>query len=57
MQKLSETDILSRIADEQHFEAEISDGSFVLKIEAYVPAVCAAIHAGHSLRESLEPLC
>lgn len=57
MQKLSEAEILSRIADEQLFECEISDGSFSLKIESYVPAVCAAIHAGHAIRESLEPFC
>ncbi|MDB4542660.1 flavohemoglobin expression-modulating QEGLA motif protein [bacterium] len=57
MQKLSEAEIVSRIENGVLFECEIDDGSFAIKIESYVPSVCTAIHAGHTFRRSLEPLC
>ena len=45
------------IASEQPFEAVSEDYSFTLKIAAYVPYVCAAIHNGHQFRKSLWERC
>lgn len=57
MLKLTEADIIDRIQAGELFECEIADGSFTLKIQAYVPTVCTAIHAGHQFRESLTKYC
>lgn len=57
MQKLSEAEIISRIEEGRQFDCEISDGSFSIKVESYVPTVCVAVHAGHNFRQSLRPLC
>jgi N-formylglutamate amidohydrolase len=57
MQKLSEAEVISRIEQGKLFECELSDGSFAIKVESYVPSVCTAIHAGHNFRKSLVPLC
>lgn len=57
MLKLSESEIIERIEDGELFECTIQDDSCALKIEAYTPAICTAIHAGCALRDSLQPLC
>ncbi len=57
MQKLSEDNIIQAIQAGELFECEISDGSFSLKVDAYTPVICTAVHAGHRMRSSLVPLC
>jgi uncharacterized protein (TIGR02421 family) len=57
MQKLSEQQILQNIKDGDCFECEITDGSFALKIDSYVPTVCVAPHAGHRMRGKLISNC
>ena len=37
--------------------ASINGGAFEIRIREYVAHVCTAIHAGHRLREELEPKC
>ncbi|CAL2079899.1 N-formylglutamate amidohydrolase [Tenacibaculum sp. 190524A02b] len=57
MEKLSIIQIIEKIEKEQAFEAVTSDYSFMLKIEEYVPYVCAAIHDGHQFRKELWHKC
>lgn len=57
MQKLSEADIIQRINGGELFECEVVDGSFILKIESYTPAICTAVHAGHRMRSGLITQC
>lgn len=57
MLKLSEAEIVERIEQGEHFECELIDGSFSLKIDSYVPTICTAIHAGHKLRPPLHDAC
>ncbi len=57
MQKLSIEDIIHKIEAEETFHAIASDYSFTLKIDAYVPYVCAAIHDGHQFRKELWDNC
>ncbi|WP_263081472.1 flavohemoglobin expression-modulating QEGLA motif protein [Endozoicomonas sp. Mp262] len=57
MLKLSEQQIIDRIHAKELFECEMLDGSFFLKIDSYVPAICTAIHAGSRLRKGLHPKC
>jgi uncharacterized protein (TIGR02421 family) len=57
MLRLSEEEIIQRIEANSLFECEIADGSLALKIEAYSPIICTAIHAGHQFRSKLMPLC
>lgn len=57
MIKLSIDDIISKIASGECFEAVSLDYSFTIKIEAYVPYVCAAIHDGHQFRKELWDNC
>ncbi|WP_422861362.1 N-formylglutamate amidohydrolase [Flagellimonas sp. W118] len=57
MHKCSIEDILGLIAEESYFEVVSEDYSFTLKIEAYVPYVCAAVHDGHQFRKSLWDNC
>jgi uncharacterized protein (TIGR02421 family) len=57
MQKLSEADIIARIQQGKTFSAILEDGSLVIKIEDYVPYLCAAIHHGHQLRSELSAKC
>lgn len=54
MHKLSIKQIISKIESEEHFEAIAEDQSFRIKIEHYVPYMCAAIHDGHQFRPSLK---
>ena len=57
MIKLSVEDIIKKIEAEEVFHAIACDYSFTLKIEEYVPYVCAAIHDGHQFRKELWENC
>lgn len=57
LRKLSIYRIISNIQKGITFEAEAEDGSFFIKIDEYVPYVCAAIHDGSQLREGLKKNC
>ncbi|MEM9000831.1 MAG: N-formylglutamate amidohydrolase [Bacteroidota bacterium] len=57
MHRLSIDAIVANINKGAVFEAVSEDYSFTLKIAAYVPYVCAAVHDGHQFRKSLWPYC
>lgn len=57
MQKLSIEDIILKIEAEELFHAVASDYSFTIKIDDYVPYVCAAVHDGHQFRKELWSKC
>ena len=57
MDKLSIEQIIQKIKNEECFEAVSSDYSFTIKIEEYVPYVCAAVHDGHQFRKELWQNC
>ena len=57
MQTLSEQEILRLIENSEPFEATLSDGSFRIKVEDYVPVICAAVHDGNRLRTELHGNC
>jgi hypothetical protein len=57
MEKLSIKEIIEKIENEEVFEAVSSDYSFTLKIEEYVPYVCAAVHDGCQFRKELWDNC
>lgn len=57
MQKLSVEEIIQCIQTEKTCHAVAFDYSFTIKIEAYVPYVCAAIHDGTQFRRTLWPKC
>jgi len=57
MQKLSVNTIISKIKAKQIFHAVAEDYSFTIKIDDYVPYVCAAIHNGHQFRKELWGNC
>lgn len=57
MLKLSISEIIQRINESKHFEAECIDSSFNIKIDEYTPFVCFAIHNGHNLRKELKHNC
>jgi hypothetical protein len=57
MERLSVTDIIARIDAEEPFEGVANDYSFTIKIDAYVPYACAAIHDGHQFRKELWNNC
>lgn len=57
MQRLSLSEIISKIANEETFEAVSQDYSFTIKIDEYVPYVCAAVHDGHQFRKDLWNNC
>lgn len=57
MQKLSIHKIINKIEEEDTFDAISFDDSFTIKIESYVPYICAAIHDGHHFRASLLDNC
>lgn len=54
MHKFSIQQIISKIKRGETFEAEAEDQSLYIKIEDYVPFVCAAIHDGNNFREELK---
>ncbi|PQV46238.1 N-formylglutamate amidohydrolase [Jejuia pallidilutea] len=57
MHKLSVSEIISKIKVLETFEAVAADYSFTIKIDAYVPYACAAIHNGHQFRKELWDNC
>jgi len=57
MRKLSLHTIISNIKAEIPFEAVSEDYSFTLKIDAYAPYICGAVHDGHQFRKSLWENC
>lgn len=57
MQKLTVAEIISKINNEETFEAVSSDYSFTLKIHDYVHYVCGAVHDGHQFRKELWENC
>lgn len=57
MLRLSVADIIANIRAEIPFEAVSDDYSFTLKIEAYAPYICGAVHDGHQFRRSLWNSC
>ncbi|AUC15363.1 hypothetical protein BTO06_09510 [Tenacibaculum sp. SZ-18] len=57
MIRLSVNEIINKIRKEELFEAVSKDYSFVIKIEEYVPFVCAAVHDGHQFRKELWSNC
>ncbi|WP_075342917.1 N-formylglutamate amidohydrolase [Tenacibaculum agarivorans] len=57
MEKLSIDQIIEKIKNEEVFHAVIDDYSFTLKVEQYVPFVCAAVHDGHQFRKELWEYC
>lgn len=56
MQNLSLNEIVSNIEQGICFEATHNQ-DFYIKIQEYVPFVCAAIHDGHKLRDELKEIC
>lgn len=57
MEKLSVETIISNIKKQQTFHAVADDYSFTIKIDEFVPYVCAAIHDGHQFRKELWDNC
>ncbi|MBU2940201.1 N-formylglutamate amidohydrolase [Lacinutrix sp. C3R15] len=57
MQKLSVTQIVSKIEAEECFHAVASDYSFTIKIDTYTHYVCGAVHDGHQFRKELWDNC
>jgi len=57
MQKFSVEDIITKINNEDIFEAVSNDYSFTIKIDSYVHYACAAIHDGHQFRKELWENC
>jgi hypothetical protein len=57
MIKLPVSEIISRIKNEDCFEAVSEDYSFTLKIDAYVPYLCGAVHDGGQFRKELWDNC
>ena len=57
MQKLQLVDIITKIKNEETFEAVSSDYSFTIKIDDYVPYACGAVHDGHQFRKELWDNC
>jgi len=57
MQRLSVSEIINKINNEELFDAVSEDYSFTLKIDTYVPFICAAIHDGHQFRKELWKKC
>lgn len=57
MHRRSIDDIILLIQGGACFEAVAEDYSFTLKIEKYVPYLCAAVHDGHQFRKSLWNNC
>ncbi|NVK51541.1 MAG: N-formylglutamate amidohydrolase [Flavobacteriaceae bacterium] len=57
MLKLSVEEIIEKIQSEVTFEAVATDYSFTIKIDAYVPYACGAVHDGHQFRKELWDNC
>ena len=57
MQKLSVTQIVSKIEKQETFHAVSDDYSFTIKIDDYVHYACGAVHDGHQFRRELWKNC
>lgn len=57
MQKVSEQILLDKIAKQEAFQYTLEDGSLTLKVEAYAPVICTAVHAGHQFSEKAQAHC
>lgn len=57
MVRLSIEEIIARVEQEIPFHAVSEDHSFTLKVEEYVPYVCAAVHDGSQFRQELWEHC
>ncbi|WP_298420776.1 N-formylglutamate amidohydrolase [uncultured Kordia sp.] len=57
MKKLTIQEIVAKIENEEVFRAVSSDYSFTIKIDAYVPYACGAVHDGHQFRRELWDNC
>ncbi|QTD39243.1 N-formylglutamate amidohydrolase [Polaribacter batillariae] len=57
MLKLTVEEIISKIKNEETFEAVSNDYSFTIKINEYVHYACAAVHNGHQFRKELWNNC
>ena len=57
MNRLSVSQIIKNIENEELFEAVSEDYSFSIKIEEYVPYACGAVHDGHQFRTELWDNC
>jgi len=57
MLRLNTSEIIKNIRKEIAFEAVADDYSFTIKIDQYVPYICAAVHEGHQFRKSLWENC
>lgn len=57
MKSISIQQILDNIENEIVFEAYAEDESFKIKIDEYIPYVCAAIHDGGQMREDIREKC
>lgn len=57
MEKLSLNQIISKIQQEEIFQAVLDDYSMTIKIDEYEPYVCGAVHDGHQFRPELWEYC
>lgn len=57
MLRLSITEMIEKIGNEEPFYAVSHDYSFTLKIEEYTHFLCAAVHDGHQFRKELWNHC
>ncbi|WP_299228090.1 N-formylglutamate amidohydrolase [uncultured Psychroserpens sp.] len=57
MQRLSISQIINKINNEEQFHAISDDYAFTLKIDSYVHYVCGAVHDGHQFRKELWENC
>ena len=57
MKRLTIQEIVTKIQNEELFRAVSSDYSFTIKIDAYVPYACGAVHDGHQFRRELWDNC
>ena len=57
MEKLSVSQIISKIKNQETFDAVSEDYSFTLRIDDYVHYVCGAVHDGHQFRKELWDNC
>ncbi|MEB8330723.1 N-formylglutamate amidohydrolase [Flavobacteriaceae bacterium KMM 6897] len=57
MQKLTIDNIIQKIRAGEIFHAVSADYSFSIKIDEYVPYICAAVHDGHQFRKELWDHC
>lgn len=57
MQKLTIDQIITKIDNEELFQAVSNDYSFTIKIDEYVHYACGAVHDGHQFRQELWSNC